>query len=314
MTPDTEFTQAEAGTRTTGEAVAGRRCIICGHVASAFSPSNQGSVRGNTARYGQQLFHLWKCDGCLSIHSLDPVDFENIYADYPLNKRQADAFAKHTLGNLLSRLVAAGLKPDHSILDYGCGNGIFVQFLKGRGYHHVTGFDPYVPEFAAQVTGRSFDCVVVNDVLEHVPDPRALIQQCAALVRPRGLLYVGTADSEPVNMQNLEPHVMRLHQPFHRTIITQDGLVKLAKESGFDVLKTFRRSYMDTRWPFANYRFLDEFNKAVGHDMDRALDPSSWTVVFRKPSLMIYAFLGYLWPSAFEPAVILKNSSQSKVS
>jgi hypothetical protein len=67
-------------------------------------------------------FHLWKCPKCHSIHSLDPVDFTEIYREYPPNLRVLDRFAKGTLKNLLRRLEKAGRNKDHTILDYGCGN------------------------------------------------------------------------------------------------------------------------------------------------------------------------------------------------
>ena len=193
------------------------------------------------------------------------------------------------------------------ILDYGCGNGLFVQYLNERGYTRAAGYDPYVSRFSTLDRDNRFDCVVANDVIEHVDDPRDLVAQCAMLCRPGGLVYIGTADSEPVNMSDLEPHIMRLHQPFHRIILTQAGLTELAQEPGLEVLQSYRRSYMDTLMPFSNYRFLDEFNAALGHDVDRALDPTAGRIVARKPALLLYAFFGYFMPSAYEPAVLLRK-------
>ena len=279
-------------------------CRVCGYIDDGLDPAAFGSVRGNTRRFLGQQFPLWKCPQCLSIHSLAPVDFSDIYSDYPLNQRRLDVFARATLGNLLRRLVRAGLKKSDSILDFGCGNGLFVQYLNERGYARVTGYDPYVETYAALDREARFDCVVANDVIEHVDDPRELVAQCAELCRPGGLVYIGTADSEPVDMRKLEPHVMRLHQPFHRIVLTQAGLTSLALESGLELLQTYRRSYMDTFMPFANYRFLDEFNAALGHDMDRALDPAAGRIVVRKPALLLYALFGYFMPSAYEPAVV----------
>jgi SAM-dependent methyltransferase len=235
------------------------------------------------------------------------VDFQDIYSDYPVNKRRLDMFSRGTLGNLLSRLVQNGLKKTDAILDYGCGNGIFVEFLKEQGFRNAIGYDPFVPQFASIAPGSQFDALVANDVIEHVPDPRAMIAACDRLTKPGGLLYIGTADSEPVEMKDLEPHIMRLHQPFHRIILTQSGLLKLATESGLQLVKGYRRSYMDTWRPFSNYRFLDEFNKALGHNMDLAFDPSAAQVIVRKPLLLFYAFFGYLIPSAYEPAVVLRK-------
>jgi 2-polyprenyl-3-methyl-5-hydroxy-6-metoxy-1,4-benzoquinol methylase len=237
---------------------------------------------------------------------MDPVDFNDIYSDYPLNQRRLDVFARGTLRNLLRRLVKAGLRKDHSVLDYGCGNGILVQFLKDRGYSHMTGFDPYVKEFS-QRPGSSFDCVIANDVIEHCASPCDMIKECTSTLNPGGLLYIGTADAEGVNMAQLEAHIMRLHLPFHRVILTQESLRRLATESGLQIVRMYRRSYMDTLMPFANYRFLDEFNKALGHNMDLALDPSASKVVLRKPSLLFYALFGYFCPSAYEPALVLRK-------
>ena len=282
------------------------QCVICGHRACSPEAEELGACHGNTSRFRNQLHHLWKCPSCLTVHNVDPVNYADIYRDYPLNKRRLDVYARGTLGNLLKRLRRTGLNKESTILDYGCGNGVFVEYLKQKGYTRVEGYDPYVPTFS-QLPDRQFDCVVANDVIEHVSDPRATICECAARVKPGGLLYLGTADAEPVDMTDLEPHIMRLHQPFHRVLITQKTLRELAEETGFTLLGTFRRSYMDTLIPFANYRFLDEFGKALGHDMDAMLQPSAAKVMLTRPSLWFYAYFGYFFPSAYEPAVILRR-------
>lgn len=282
-------------------------CRICGYRTGATRACDLGTVRGNTERFRKTVYRLWKCPKCQTIHNVDPVDFCNIYSDYPLNKRGLDVFARGTLRNLLKRLKHAGVKKTDSILDYACGNGVFMQFLKKKGYTSVAGYDPYVPEFAYLPNQVMFDCVVANDVIEHVPDPRSLVQDCVNMVKPGGLLYIGTADAEGVEMSNLEPHIMRLHQPFHRVIITQDSLKKLVSEAGLKLVQAYRRSYMDTLIPFANYRFLDEFNKTLGHNMDRALDPAAGRILLRTPRLLFYALFGYFYPSAYEPAVVMRR-------
>ena len=281
-------------------------CKVCSYQTPTPQPADLGAVRGNTHRFLTHTFHLWKCPQCSSIHNMDPVDFADIYRDYPVNRRRLDMFARGTMKNLLGRLQRDGLQPDHSILDYGCGNGIFIQFLRERGFNDVTGYDPYFTGFEA-LPQRQFDCVIANDVIEHVADPRAMVTECTGLTKPGGLLYIGTADSEPVEMAHLEPHLMRLHQPFHRVILTQAGLTRLALEPGLSVLRSYRRSYMDRLVPFSNYRFLDEFNRALGHDMDRAFEPDAGKVMIRKPSLWFWAFFGYFFPSAYEPAVLLRR-------
>jgi 2-polyprenyl-3-methyl-5-hydroxy-6-metoxy-1,4-benzoquinol methylase len=283
-------------------------CQICGH-AGVPDARDLGEVRGNTRRFKGQTFRLWKCPQCATIHSLDPVDFHDIYGDYPLQKRRLDVYARSTLANLTRRLERAGMRRQHAVLDYGCGNGLYLEYLRGRGYRRVRGYDPFVPEFAGLPAGSApFDVVVNNDTIEHCDDVRAVIQHCADLLAPGGILYIGTADSEPVDMADLEPHAMRLHQPYHRVIITAATLARLADELGLEQVASYRRSYQDTLRPFANYRFLDELNRRLGHDLDRALDPAQSTPAFlRSPRLWFFALAGYFFPSAWEPAVVLRK-------
>ncbi len=282
-------------------------CQICSYKTLSPDPLDLGAVRGNTNRFKDSLHHLWKCPQCKTIHNIDPVHYQDIYSGYPLNERRLDFYARITLGNLLRRLKREGLKKEDSILDYGCGNGVFLSFLKGKGYKNVAGYDPYVTEYDSLAAEMTFDCVVANDVIEHVDNPRLLIKECVNRLKPDGILYIGNPDSEDVDMRNMEPHIMRLHQPFHRIIFTQESQHMLAKETGLELAHSYSRSYMDTLIPFANYRFLDEFSKGLGHNMDRMFDPSAGRIIIRRPSLLFYAYLGYFFPSAYEPAVVLRK-------
>ena len=283
-------------------------CDICAYQTDKPQPADVGIVRGNTARFADTTFHLWNCPQCRTIHSVDPVDFADIYTDYPLNRpREADVFSRKTMGNLLKRLAKAGVTKTDAILDFGCGNGMFVQFLQGRGYTDVTGYDPYVEQFAAAADRSAFDCVVANDVLEHIHDPRATVRACAGYLKPGGLLYIGVPESAGVEMDNLEPHMMRLHQPFHRVIFTEETLKSLGQAAGLELVDSYRRSYLDTKAPFANYRFLDEFNKAFDYNMDKALEPASAKILGRRPRLLFYGLFGYFFPAAYEPAVVLRK-------
>jgi SAM-dependent methyltransferase len=285
------------------------RCRICGYEPADPDPKEFGSIRGNTQRFCNALFRLWKCPRCLTLYSLDPVDYADIYADYPLNRRQMDHFARRSMANILRRLKRAGLGKTDKILDYGCGNGLFIRFLNEAGYPNVAGYDPYLPSYARLPAEQApFDCVVNNDTVEHVDDPRGMIQQCKDLLRPGGLFYLGTADSEPVDLKNLEPEVMRLHQPYHRVLFTQETLKRLGTEAGFELVRAYRRSYFDTLTPPVNYRFLDELNKAVDNTLERALDPKDATrAILRTPRMWFFALFGYFFPTAYEPAVILRK-------
>lgn len=287
----------------------GYECLICGYSTRSPGTSDCGAVRGNTEPYLSRLFPLWRCAECRTIYSVEPVDLSEIYAQYPLNDRQLDVFARKTLGNLLKRLVRNGVTPQMSVLDFGCGNGLFVDFLRSRGYSRAAGYDPFVPAYSNPPAGVDFyDVVVANDVIEHCDDPRGMFRDCLKYLKPGGTLYVGTADCLGVaDMQNLEAHVMRLHQPFHRLIISRETLLSLGEEFDLALVENYERSYMDTLWPFANYRFLDELNRALDHNMNRALSSDAEKAVMTSPRLLFFGLMGYFYPSAIEPAAVWRK-------
>src|SRR5438132_7867662 len=81
------FFQAEDGIR--DHCVTGvQTCAL--PISSSPKPSELGKARGNTERFRNTTFRLWKCPQCQTIYSLDPVDFRDIYADYPLQKRRSE--------------------------------------------------------------------------------------------------------------------------------------------------------------------------------------------------------------------------------
>lgn len=106
-----------------------------------------------------------------------------------------------------------------TVLDAGCGGGVLAEALARRGAK-VTGLDASEENIAvarehaahsgleidyqvADVDSFSrtrparFDVVTCLELLEHVPDPAALVQSCATLVRPGGQVFFSTIHRRP---------------------------------------------------------------------------------------------------------------------
>jgi len=105
------------------------------------------------------------------------------------------------------------------VLDVGCGGGILTEAMAQRGAH-VTGIDlsdkalrvaelhlqesrlsvtyekTSVDDFAARHTGE-FDVVTCMELLEHVPEPAAMVAACARLVRAGGQVFFSTINRNP---------------------------------------------------------------------------------------------------------------------
>ena len=105
------------------------------------------------------------------------------------------------------------------LIDVGCGGGILAESMAHRGAH-VTGIDMgeaplsvarihqlesgvsvnyqrSTAEAMAEAQPENFDIVCCLEMLEHVPDPAAVIMACAQLAKPGASLYFSTINRNP---------------------------------------------------------------------------------------------------------------------
>ena len=118
--------------------------------------------------------------------------------------------------NYIDKLV--GLQGKR-VLDVGCGGGILSESMHFKGAD-VTGIDLgekalnvaklHQLESGAKVSYQlisvealaakqpaSFDVVTCMEMLEHVPDPSAIVAACAKLVKPGGSVFFSTINRNP---------------------------------------------------------------------------------------------------------------------
>lgn len=105
------------------------------------------------------------------------------------------------------------------VIDIGCGGGILAESMARKGAN-VTGIDLSekalkvadlhslesgvnvrykliaAEAMAAEEAGQ-YDVVTCMEMLEHVPDPAAIVQACAALVKPGGNIFMSTLNRNP---------------------------------------------------------------------------------------------------------------------
>jgi 2-polyprenyl-6-hydroxyphenyl methylase/3-demethylubiquinone-9 3-methyltransferase len=116
---------------------------------------------------------------------------------------------------IAERVTLAGAK----VVDIGCGGGILAESMALRGAD-VTGIDlSEKPLSVAALHGlesgvrvryeciaaealaarepASYDVVTCMEMLEHVPDPAAIVRACATLVKPGGHVFFSTINRNP---------------------------------------------------------------------------------------------------------------------
>jgi SAM-dependent methyltransferase len=137
----------------------------------------------------------------------------------------------------LSRDVARALSTygRGRLLDVGCGERPYAMLPSAVA--EWVGFDD--PSNAgADVHGRAeslpfddgaFDTVLCTQVIEHVPEPRAVLVECARVLRPGGALIVSA------------PQYWELHEAPHDYYrFTPIGLAHLIEGCGLTVLESLR--------------------------------------------------------------------------
>ena len=151
------------------------------------------------------------------------------------------------------------------VLDVGCGGGVLTEAL-ARGGARVQGLDAsdavvrvarqhardnsleidYIAgkleDFASQ-NPDCFDVLTCMELLEHVPDPGALLQTCARLLRPGGDLILSTIN------RNLKSYLS--------TIIGAERVFGLLPEGTHDYGAFIRPSELDRWLRTAHFNVMD---------------------------------------------------------
>jgi SAM-dependent methyltransferase len=87
--------------------------------------------------------------------------------------------------------------PSAKVLDFGCGDGKFLNRLQDAGWA-TYGIEPSTAvaflrhrRLIAPPQDGSFDFVFLHHVLEHISDPLGVLRQLAGTLREGGVLFVG---------------------------------------------------------------------------------------------------------------------------
>jgi 2-polyprenyl-3-methyl-5-hydroxy-6-metoxy-1,4-benzoquinol methylase len=259
-----------------------RRCVVCG-AESALASAASARVHSNVKPFASETFVVWQCAGCRSIHARDEVDLDHYYAQYPFHGQTMNFPTRLAFRNKLKGLVTLGLSRAHRVLDYGCGSGLFVQYLVEQGYVHARGYDAYASAGPyAEPPGTGYQFVHSQDVIEHVADPRAFLQTLVELAEPGALLVIGTPDAGVIDLSTPQPFVHMLHQPYHRHILSSAALVALAESMRLSVRDVAHGFPGNSAFPGLNGRFLMRMLKAHGDTLDDTLAgkvPLKWELL-----------------------------------
>lgn len=203
-------------------------CPMCGasewQEEAQFTSRPEGETDFGITDYDRHLISCGNCGHVLNIHH---VDLDALYDQDYWDKTYSDKITE-TFHKIMSlppdrsdnRLRVAAINrfwqehgPDlpRTLLDIGAGLAVFPAAMKESGWQ-ATALDPDVraaeharktagvealqADFLKQDLNCEFSLVTLNKVLEHVPDPGAMLARVHKVLAPRGLVYVELPDGE----------------------------------------------------------------------------------------------------------------------
>jgi SAM-dependent methyltransferase len=274
-------------------------CLICNYHVDLNDKSAFSTFFCNVRAFRDEKFPIWRCPTCQTIHCLDVVDIDSYYAKYPFAEAKLTLPFRLCYQNLCQKMIEHGFSKTHSFLDYGCGNGLVVQYLRENGFANAYGYDPYAPKESfgdATVLQRGpFDYILLQDIIEHVEDPHALLSKLDSLLAPGGYLLLGTpnATNIDINRPELSNYYNAVHVPYHIHIYTREVVESLGKQQGWEVVKFFNRGYDDTRWFGLNTRTWNEYQRLSDGTFDVIFEEINIWQALKSYRFLFYAFFGY---------------------
>ncbi len=246
---------------TAGDAVEGARsktgCPLCGRpdgeclerIRVADLEHEYRRLMGVTVREefpsGLEWLSLWRCDGC-GLEYFDPLvtGSETFYA----RLGRAEPYYSKTRWEFTETLRQ--LEGDPELIDVGCGDGYFLRLVPGVrrwGIEYNPDAARRARESGLRVEERgvetlasgSADVLTVFQVLEHVREPRGMLEALVRVLRAGGRLFVAVPNNDnwvgdaPPNPLNAPPHhVLRWRAEALRQVPQWTGLVleELLKE------------------------------------------------------------------------------------
>lgn len=259
--------------------------------------------------YNKNRFPLYHCKKCGIVFiqpSPEPVTDFNLLNNWQSNPNWLINFIRYYT---VYRWILYFCHRKGKILDFGCGKGEFVYYLRQKGWQ-AYGVDPAIKATAAQVSSYkkflfpslahlqknnpgAFNAVTLNFSLEHCNNPLSTLKELHTLLGPEGLIFIRVPNLDHI-LRNKRLSSFQLKISSHQYFFTTESLTKLLENSGFTTL------VIDTR-------FCITSALTPGCSIFPCLDPMDWLYGKRAAIRLAKGLALGILCFKFLPYVLLKS-------
>ncbi|WP_319417366.1 methyltransferase domain-containing protein [Marispirochaeta aestuarii] len=169
---------------------------------------------------------------------------------------------------------------DPSLLDVGCAYGPFLEAAREAGFR-IEGLEPSkeaarwaeehlgcrvspmgLEEFVRKNPQKKWDAVTLWYVIEHFPDLESALQQLSGMVKPGGMLALGTPNGAGISARRNLKKFLAASPADHYTILSPKSVKRLLKQKGFRVEKMRIPGMHRERFPVL-FRILWPFTAGI---------------------------------------------------
>lgn len=199
------------------------KCILC----------NQKNGSYSRVTHTSDDYSIYKCSHCGLEHTyplLTDDDLLKLFSTYSDMRANTDVVSKNVKRNLDLIYKNTSLNDKSLFLDFGCGNGEFIDYggnnFYGVDLHRKT--NSHVVTSIDKLDIDAFDCITLFGVLEHLNKPKEKMLELSKHLKENGYLVMTAVDTE-----SFIPYLYRLE---HLTYWSKNSFEKLAEFLGLKVV------------------------------------------------------------------------------
>lgn len=239
------------------------KCIICHNESFFLKTVNQ--------------FDVYKCLAC-GLEFIYPMPtnecLESFYAQYSDIRANKEVAKRNAINNLNDLQKNFLIDSKANILDYGCGNNLFIEACREKKLNHSYGYDQYSNAISEKYISyqsylkEEWHLITLWGVLEHLISPVNTLLSLKNKLSKNGIIALTTIYIESEIPFQYKP-------PEHTLYFTKKSLQKLADATGLTILsfeKYRMEQHSDIYLSILLRTMAEKYKQLISHQMPKFVE------------------------------------------